>query len=232
INRRRAEDSLAFAGAVAGSVIHDFRNPMSALRLDAQLLQHEADKGDAGRPEKMRQLARRMEQTLGRMDDLLREFLVLSAPGNNEPVVFDVNACVRDCVDLMKLRFERADVQLVIDLAEAPLRVDGEPLQFKRAVLNILNNACHFAPAGSAVTVRSRRQGRQALLEIADEGPGIPPVERRRVFRMFYTRCPGGTGIGLALARTAVENCGGRIRVLTPPTGRGSLFAVTLPLES
>ena len=103
-------------------------------------------------------------------------------------------------------------------------------MQFTRALLNILKNAEHFSPKNGAISVRTRLEGVAAVLEVTDEGPGIAPRERRRIFDLFYSNRPGGTGIGLALTKTAVENCGGTVEVKPGPNGKGSRFIIRAPL--
>jgi signal transduction histidine kinase len=228
--RRRQDEHLAFAGAVASSIIHDFRNPMSAMRLDADLLRQEAGRVAAARPERMNELAERINATLGRLELLLLEFLLVAKPEVVEQERFDVNACLRDNLDLLKLEFEKAGLRMDANLADQPLFIRGFPVQFKRALLNILKNAQHFSPKGGAVTVRSRREAAAAVVEITDEGPGVPARDRRRIFDLFYSTRPGGTGIGLALTKTAVENCGGTVRVQPGPNGKGSCFVIRVPL--
>ncbi len=230
ISRRAGDEHLAFAGAVAGAVIHDFRNPMSAMRLDAQMLEQEAGRGAAARAGKLAELSGRIARTLARMDEILREFLALSCPDRSAPEPFDVNAAAADCADLLKMRFERAELRLEALFAPETLRVRGNATQFKRALLNVLNNAGQFAPAGTRVLLQTARHGRQAEVTVADEGPGIPAGERKRVFEMYYSRRPGGSGIGLALARAAVTNCGGRIVLADPPGNRGCRVVIRLPL--
>ena len=231
--RRRGQDEhLAFAGAVASSIIHDFRNPMSAMRLDAQLLQQEATKEAAAcRPQRMNELATRINTTIDRLDILLLEFLLIAKPEVVERERFDINTCLHDCLDLLKLRFEKAGIRIETVLTDQTLPIRGYPVQFKRALLNILNNAEHFSPAGSAVTIRTRLEDAIAVVEIADEGPGIPAKDRRRIFDLFVSHRPGGTGIGLALTKTAVENCGGEVSVRPGPHGKGSCFVIRVPLD-
>ncbi len=230
--RQRLNEHLAFAGAMAGSIIHDFRNPMSAMRLDAQLLQHETAKGPAGRPERLLDLANRITQTIDRMDTLLGEFLVIYKPDAATRERFDLNTCVQDCIELVKHRFAKAGIRVVLVLAPTPLYVQGYPVQFKRAFSNVLNNAEHFSPAHSTVTVQTRGDHDQAMVSVTDEGPGIPRADRGRIFEIFFSRRPGGTGIGLALAKTAVENCGGTIDMETPASGKGSRFIIRLPTQA
>jgi len=230
--RRRLNEHLSFAGAMAGSIIHDFRNPMSAMRLDAQLLQHETAKGPAGNPERLMNLAGRITQTIDRMDTLLGEFLFIYKPDAAARERFDLDACVLDCLELVKNRFAKAGIKVTVARSPAPLVVRGYPVQFKRALLNVLNNAEHFAPADSTVTVQTRREHDQAVLTVTDEGPGIPRADRKRIFEIFFSNRPDGTGIGLALAKAAVENCGGVINVETPPSGKGSRFVIRIPMRT
>ena len=228
--RSRLDEHLTFAGAVAGSILHDFRNPLSAMRLDAQLLQGETAKGNECRPERLAELSQRIVKTIDRIDGLLAEFLTLARPEGNEREIFDANACVLDCVELLKMRFEKAGVNLAIDLAKERLGVSGFPAQFKRALLNIMTNAEHFSPPTGKVTVRTGIEKKHAMIKIMDEGPGVPYPERKKIFDLFYSNRPGGTGIGLALAKTAIENCGGIITVETPLDGKGALFIIRIPL--
>jgi len=230
--RRRQDEHLAFAGAVASSIIHDFRNPMSAMRLDAQLLQQESNRGADSRPMRMNELATRINTTIDRLDILLLEFLLIAKPEAVEREHFDINASLHDGMDLLKLRFEKAGIRTDTSLAEQPLSIQGYPIQFKRALLNIIHNAEHYAPPGSAVTIRTRAEGSDAIVEILDEGPGIPARDRERIFDLFYSNRPGGTGIGLALTKTAVENCGGTVAVRPGPQGKGSCFVIRVPLAT
>lgn len=230
--RSRLDEHLAFAGAVAGSILHDFRNPLSAMRLDAQLLKNETAKGNGCSPERLAELSRRIIKTIDRIDGLLAEFLTLARPEGNETETFDVNACVLDCVELLKMRFEKAGVNLAIDLAKECLRVSGFPAQFKRAILNIMTNAEQFSPPTGKVTIHTFIEKKYALIKISDEGPGVPYPERKKIFDLFYSNRPGGTGIGLALAKTAIENCGGDIIAETPLNGKGASFIIRIPLAS
>lgn len=230
--RNRLDEHLAFAGAVAGSVLHDFRNPLSAMRLDAQLLQSEAAKDHGGQPPRLRELSGRIVKTIERIDKLLAEFLVLAKPEENKRELFEVNDCARDCVELVKNRFATAGLNLALDLTPAPLMVLGFPAQFKRALLNIITNAEQFSPAAGKVTVQTRAEKTSALIKIADAGPGVAGPDRKKIFQLFYSKRPGGTGLGLALARTAIENCGGEIAVATPPGGKGAAFIIKIPLVS
>lgn len=228
-NRRRLDEHLAFAGAMAGSVIHDFRNPLSAMRLDAQLLQNEIGRADGARPERLAGLAQRIVNTIDRLDELLAEFLNTARPQEGKHEKFDLNTAVGACVELLKTRFEKSGLHLIVELYQRPLIISGFPAQFKRALLNVITNAEQFSPAKGTVTIRTGLDGKNAFVTVIDEGPGIPRAERHKIFNLFYSKRPGGTGLGLALAKTAVENCGGRIECRESPAGKGVEFAIKIP---
>ena len=128
------------------------------------------------------------------------------------------------------LRQHRLEVNIDPDAA----LVYADPTLLEQVLVNLLDNAAKFSPEGSSVTLNASVAARQVLIEIADEGPGIPTAERERVFDMFYRvrasdqRRPG-TGLGLAICKGFVEAMGGTITVRGGPEGRGTRIALSLP---
>ncbi|MEI6789284.1 MAG: HAMP domain-containing sensor histidine kinase [bacterium] len=227
--RRRDEEHLAFAGLLADGIIHDVRNPMSSLRLDVQMLEKEAGRGSECRTDRMVELAERARNTIDRIDLVMREFLYVSKPGAREPERFELNAAVRDCLDLLGPRFERAEVKLEVHLSADPLPLMGQSIGLKRAVINVLTNAKQASPAGQSVIVKTLREGDEAVLIVEDQGPGVKKEEVKRLFEMFVTGRPDGIGLGLYLAKAAVENCRGTILADNHPGG-GARFTLRFPL--
>jgi signal transduction histidine kinase len=101
----------------------------------------------------------------------------------------------------------------------------------KRALINILTNAEQASPPGGTIHARTRREAAWGVVEIEDEGPGIPKAHHKRVFEMFFSTRPGGTGLGLPLARAAVESSGGTLAVSTGARG-GACLSIRLPLAA
>lgn len=227
--RLRDEEHLAFAGLLADGIIHDVRNPMSSMRLDVQMLEKEAGRGESSRLDRIAELAARIRNTMDRIDLVMREFLYVSRPGSRSVEPFDLNACVLDCANLLGPRFEHSGVILECHPASGTLDVTGHPVAIKRAVINILTNARQASPQGGRVSVTSHREGVQAVLTIEDEGPGIKQDELDHIFEMFVTGRPDGIGLGLYLAKAAVENSRGTITAANRP-GRGAMFTLRLPL--
>jgi len=225
--RRRQEEHLAFSGMLANGIMHDFRNPMSAVRLDAQMLERETKRPEGGRTERLTDLAGRINRTVGRMDKVFQEFLYLARPAEEALEPVDLAECLRECIETMTPRCEQAGVTPATVWQAPPPRVLASPFAVRRALLNVLVNAIQFSPPRERVEIDARVAGNRVELDILDRGPGIPAAERRRIFEMFVTTRPGGTGLGLFLARTAIRKCGGEIAAL-PREGGGTVIRITL----
>jgi len=226
--RARREEHLAFSGVLANGIVHDFRNPMSSVRLDAQMLAREAARAGGARPGRTAELAERISRTVERMDRVFQEFLYLGKSRGEALETVDLAACVRDCAETLAPRLEAAGVALDFPAPARPPQVRAAPFALRRALLNVLANAVQFSPRGGTVTVACAAADGEASLTVADRGPGVPPRERERIFDLFVTTRPEGTGLGLFLARTALRACGGEIAAL-PREGGGAVFRITLP---
>jgi signal transduction histidine kinase len=226
--QRRAEEHLAFSGVMANGIAHDFRNPMSSLRLDVQMLQREAGRAEPAAA-RIGALAERVRHTLDRMDTVFRQFLFLSRPSAGELERVDLVECVHESATMLTPRFEDAGVTLRTESDAAHVPVQAHAAALRRSLVNLLVNAVEFAGSGKTVHVRSYVRGDRGVVDVTDDGPGVPRAHRRRIFEMFFTTRPGGTGLGLFLARAAVERCGGSLTLEESERG-GARFRISLPL--
>lgn len=226
--RARREEHLAFSGVLANGIVHDFRNPMSSVRLDAQMLEREAARAAGTRPERLAELAGRISRTVERMDRVFKEFLYLGKSEGEALESVDLAACVRECLETLAPRLEAAGVGLDVAEPAQPQQVKAAPFALRRALLNVLINAVQFSPRDGTVTIAYEAADDKVCLTVADCGPGVPPRDRERIFDLFVTSRPEGTGLGLFLARAALRKCGGEI-VALPRKGGGALFRITLP---
>jgi signal transduction histidine kinase len=128
---------------------------------------------------------------------------------------------------------KRQEIKLA---GETGVVVSADRLLLRQAAMNILHNAIRYSPAGSKVSVRCFRRAGDAVIEIADEGPGIAAEHQQKIFERFYridksrSRAEGGAGLGLAIAKLSVEQLGGRIELESMP-GEGSRFRIVLPVS-
>ncbi|HEU5149689.1 MAG TPA: ATP-binding protein [Iamia sp.] len=217
------------------SVSHELRTPLTSIRGYVEMLQD----GDGGplAPGQRRMLdvvERNTDRLLALIEDLLTLSRIESGAFRTTLADIDLGALLRGCADVVAVQARAAGVDLDVAVADDLPGVRGDAHQLERVVLNLLTNAIKFSDAGSTVRLRAERAGDSARIEVADEGMGIPEAEQARLFSRFFRsstaqeRAVPGTGLGLVIAKTAVDNHGGSIAVDSTP-GRGTTFTVVLP---
>ena len=138
---------------------------------------------------------------------------------------------MRDTVAALEPTFPEGTTVELQPGPAGPASGDADRLQ--QVLLNLVDNAVKYGGEGTTVLVSTARAGDRVLIDVADDGPGIPPAERQRIFEKFYRGdpslrlAPGGTGLGLYICRELVERMGGRITLSSEP-GTGSTFSVEL----
>jgi signal transduction histidine kinase len=215
---------------LVANVSHELRTPVAALQA---VLENVVDGVTPADPATMRAALAQVE----RLGALVRELLDLSrvdagqVPLSRQPV--PLAGLVEAAVAEARLVDRGVTYDVRVDPPDATVLAD--PARLHQVVANLLDNASRHSPPQGVVTVRASLDAAGARLSVADDGPGIPPLERERVFERF-TRgggsAPhdGGTGLGLAIARWAVDLHGGRIAVAdTDPAGGGCRIDVELP---
>jgi signal transduction histidine kinase len=136
---------------------------------------------------------------------------------------------VREVCRLLEADFRQHGVELQADVEPLLPQVDTDETQFKQALINLMVNARQVLEGGGLVRIRTRAGSRgDVVVEVEDNGPGIPVEARERIFEVFYSSRGGGTGLGLPIAKQIVERHGGTIEVETE-VGRGTTFRIRLP---
>jgi signal transduction histidine kinase len=205
-------------------VAHEIRNPLGGIELYAGLIADDLPDAD---PRKAH--IRKVIGEVRNLNRIISEFLDFARPGHPHPASTPVSDLVEGAAFPLRPEMEDAGVAYRQDVPEdLQARVDPEPV--KRALLNLMKNALQAMPGGGNLTVRARVEGSRVQIEVQDDGPGIPPEARERIFEPFYTTKPQGSGLGLAIARKIAEENGGRLEVESE-TGMGTTFRVTLPRE-
>ena len=212
---------------------HELRTPLASIRGYAELVRRSPDE----MPVSALQAMSRVESESLRMTALLEDMLLLARldagrPLAAEPVDLTVLAidAVTDAHAAGPDHDWRLDLPSDDDLEDA--LVVGDDHRLRQVLANLLSNARLHTPAGTAVTVRVRRAGQQVVVQVADDGPGIPPALRESLFQRFTrgdasrNSATGSTGLGLAIVHAVVTAHGGTITV---DSGPGTTFTVTLP---
>jgi signal transduction histidine kinase len=198
------------------NVSHELRTPITALR---GLLENIVDGVSDAEPETMRTALTQTER-LGRLVTELLDLSRLDAgvvPMANAPI--DVRSFLGDVVREATVNADGAGQDVRFVVSAPALRIEGDRERLHQLFANLLDNAARHSPPGGTVTVRAERHDDHVLVAVADEGEGIPPADRDRVFERF-TRgeraTDGGTGLGLAIARWVVQLHQGTIAVVDP----------------
>jgi two-component system phosphate regulon sensor histidine kinase PhoR len=216
------------------NVSHELRTPLAAIKSVVETLQD----GALDEPEIARDFLARADEELDRLVLLVEELLELSRIESGEqPVVqeeTDVPLLLAEVVRRLSSQAERADIALHLEDGDAGIcYVDASRLE--RAVLNLVQNAIKFTPAGGSVTIQAERKPDALEISVSDTGVGIGSDELPRIFERFYkadhSRASVGSGLGLALVKHAVEAQGGSVRVESTP-GEGSTFTISLPVAA
>jgi len=215
------------------NVSHELKTPVGALTLLAEAVQDAADD-----PEAIRRFAGRMQHEGTRLGRLVAELIELSRLQGAEPLpspaVVDVDRIVAEAVDRTRLAAESAGIA-VVSGGQSRLRVRGNEGQLVTALVNLVDNAIAYSPAGTRVAVGTRRRGGCVEISVSDQGIGVAERDLERVFERFYrsdparSRATGGTGLGLAIVKHIATNHGGGVSVWSVE-GSGSTFTLRLPV--
>jgi two-component system, OmpR family, sensor histidine kinase SenX3 len=218
-----------------GAVTHEFNTPLGTLRLLVQTLRLRP-----ATPERTVDYLRRMETELDRLERTTEQVLASArleqAGAPPALAAADLNTVVQGLIGRARDGLEARGARLTVRYAAEPLPVSLEPDAFALVLNNLLDNAVKYSPgAVKPVTVTLRADGDVVRLHVDDQGVGLLPAERERVFERFYragdemTRTSAGVGLGLHLVRSTTEAMNGWVQVEDTPSGRGTRFTVVLP---
>ncbi len=220
---------------------HEIRNPLTSIRSAVETLDLVSD--DAAR----QRLFGILKQDVGRLDRLITDISNASRLdaelSRDQPRTFDMGRLLGEIVAVYadSRRSDAPQVQVVYHRPEmAPqIMVTGREGPLSQVFRNLIDNARSFSPPGGTVRVSLARQGRQAVIAVEDDGPGVPPDNLETIFERFYTSRPKGqafgghSGLGLSIARQIIQAHNGRIRAenRTDAEGKvvGARLAVSLP---
>jgi heavy metal sensor kinase len=228
----RLESSFARLKRFTSDASHELRIPLTSMRSVGEVAL-----GGGGNGEKYREAIGSMLEEVDRLTILVDNLLTLargdSGRAQLEPTPLNLVSIARHVAEDMRVLAEEKDQTLTLHEAPVP-EVEADSIILSRAISNVLHNAIRYTQAGGAIDIRfGGIDGGFVAIDIIDDGPGIPPEDREKVFERFYridsarTSEEGGTGLGLAIARWAVEANGGKIEFLEKK-GAGSWCRIAL----
>jgi heavy metal sensor kinase len=231
----RLEDALHSSKQFVADASHELRTPLTVMRGELENLVQDAQLTLEAR-EALGSVLEEVQRLIGIVEGLfaLSRLDAGEVPAPYEPV--DLGELAATTAGQMSLLAEDKNVQIAC-CADAGVTVAGDPARLKQVIVNLLDNAIKYTPAGGRVRLSVRQSGADALLEVTDDGIGIPSEALAHVFKRFYrvdgsrSREQGGAGLGLSIVESICSAHGARVEVSSAP-GQGSTFRVRAPLAS
>jgi heavy metal sensor kinase len=229
----RLEDAINSSKQFVADASHELRTPLAVLRGELEELAQNT------------QLTAQTCETLGsmleevdRLAEIVEGLLALSrldtGEGKTDWVRFDLAELVVTTADQMSLLAEDKSIKVVCEAPESVI-IEGDRSRLKQVVVNLLDNAIKYTPDGGRITLKITQENGYAMLDVADEGVGIPGEALPHVFKRFFrvdgsrSRDRGGVGLGLSIVKSICDAHGARVEVSSVP-GRGSVFRIRQPL--
>ncbi len=223
-------ERLATIGQSMAGLVHDINAPLTAAMTLAQMI-HSDQAADATSRERSGQIIVAAQ----RAQRLVRELLTMAKPRPPTFEALDLNALVKQTMDLERPQCSVAGIKLVSDFQADLPRATADPHRLGQVLMNLLANArqaMETAEKGQNLTVRTRLRGQILEIHVIDDGPGIPDDVKAKIFDWFFTTKPPGegTGLGLAVSREILQAHGGNLRIEDTPGG-GATFVLEIPRE-
>jgi signal transduction histidine kinase len=216
---------LSAISRLTGGVAHEIKNPLNAIALRLDLL-----RARLGAPEE--ELVKEIDvlsREVMRLDRVVKTFLDFSRPVEVHLQEVDLAELASEVAEFVKPQGKSAGISVSFEGPAAPATIRGDPDMLKQAVLNLATNAIEAMQGGGNVRIMVNVFGNLVRLEVADNGPGIPPNLRSKVFQLYFTTKARGTGIGLAMTYRAVQLHNGTIE-FTSESGQGTTFRLEFPV--
>ena len=210
---------LAAIGRLTGGVAHEIKNPLNAMALHLEVLKSKLD-----RPEPEIAV---IAGEIRRLDRVVKTFLDFNRPVEMEIQEFDLALLAREVAALLAPQAKEKNAALEINL-DTPMWIRGDPELLRQALLNVMVNGLEAVGPGGHLRVRSEKSPGECVIVIEDDGPGIPPDVRQKIFNLYFTTKENGSGIGLAMTFRVVQLHSGTIDVVSEP-GHGTAFRFRLP---
>jgi signal transduction histidine kinase len=201
------------------------KNPLNSMRIWLENLKASLPE-EEGLP---LQAVRVLDSEIDRLDSVVKRFLDFTRPPEMHQEESSLKEILEEVVALERPAFEKGDIKIETSLSvDVPDVLVDKPL-LKQGLINLLVNALEATPGGGKLFVSLRRRADMAEIEIRDTGRGIAPEHRQRIFQLFFTTRPGGSGIGLASVFRTIQLHNGSIE-FESEVGRGTSFRIALPL--
>ena len=217
---------LVAMGELASGVAHEIRNPLNAIGVIIQRLRREFEpKADA---EEYKELTGVIKSETERIDNSIKQFLTLARPPVLHKSHRNLNETLKNVHALCQPRAAAQGCTLILETGELP-DLNLDPDLMHQAILNLVENGLAAIKGEGRIIMKSHYKDKKCIVEIDDSGYGIPDEQKERVFDLYFTTKPSGTGLGLPTVLRIIKEHGGRIDLLDSPLG-GAKFRLEIPI--
>lgn len=223
-------EKLALVGKLAAGMAHSIRNPFTSVKMRLFSLNRSLTL-DSEQMEDFEVIT----EEIRHIDTIVQNFLEFSRPPKLIMQTLSPSSVVDMAVQLLRHRLKSYDVTVAIQRAQPLPDVSADPEQLKEVLVNLIINACEAMDKGGHIdifekTASSPQSKPVAVIQLSDNGPGIPEKLQEKVFQPFFTTKEEGTGLGLSIAERIIHEHGGQVRI-EPTEGMGTTFIITLPIK-
>jgi PAS domain S-box-containing protein len=217
-------ERLAALGQLVAEISHEIKNPLVLIGGFArQLLRSTPDEKSQGK-------LKLISDEVQRLENLLLELREIYRPPSLSYQPMNINTLLREIYSLSKEDCESKRITIDLQTDQDPLWIEGDSGKLKQVFLNLVKNAMEAMERGGHLVIRSRPVGNRVEISITDNGPGIQPKDRDKLFTPFFTTKHRGTGLGLSVSKKIIEDHSGGSLNLESQEGRGTIVKITLPL--
>lgn len=226
--RQRLLSQYAEIASLAGGLAHEIKNPLSTISMNLELLSEDLEDAETQRERRMLSKIQTIQRECGHLEDILNAFLQFARVGELDLVETDLNALVRSFIDFYQpLADEHGiDISPHLDPDLPTVRVDSA--LFRQVLMNLALNAQQAMPEGGLLELQTYVRDNRVSLEFIDNGVGMSDRAKTKMFQVFFSTKPGGSGLGLPTVRKIVEALHGTISC-DSELGRGTRFNISLP---
>lgn len=226
--RQRLAAQYAEIAALAGGLAHEIKNPLSTISLNLELLVEDIAESESPRDRRMLKRIQSVQRECQNLELILDEFLTFARVGQLELVASDLNQVVREFIEFYQPEAAAQGMEISPHLSPDLPPVSLDRPAFRQVLMNLALNAQQAMPRGGLLELQTRLRDDRVHLDFIDNGIGIDPHALPRIFEVFFSTKPGGSGLGLPTVKKIIEAHGGQISVESEP-GRGTRFTISFP---
>jgi signal transduction histidine kinase len=217
-------EKLSTVGKLSSEVVHEIRNPLNAINLNIDWLRNELH----DETHEVQKTLHEISREVARLHDITERHLMRSRIDPEIRLMVDLNELIREIMGFLKEEHRQKNITIIFCLARSNTAIQADKSRIRQAFLNLFRNSCEAMPHGGEIHVSTHVQTNTVSVEFRDTGSGMNVQVMQSVFRPFFSTKPGGTGLGLMLTKTAVEEANGSLE-LKSAVGVGTVCLLRFP---